>query len=133
MTTFSHVMDSLPEWQLILLIAFEGSLVLAVWLLSMYFARSSSSKTRLFCGTGLYLCYILGACLVFIMAIPTSVENLVESATIPLADAPLCTAVLISVVFAIFNLLALACVVGWFARKGRTEMSELDKMKLEDL
>ncbi len=133
MTTFWHVMDSMPEWLWMLLIACEGGLVLAVWLLSMYFARSSSPKTRLLCGAGLYLCYILGACFVFIMAIPTSVENLVESATIPLADAPIYTAVLISAAFAIFNLMALACVVGWFARKGRTEMSELDKMKLEDL
>ena len=106
---------------------------LAVWIMSILVSNSPGRNTRLLCGAGLYLCYVLAACTLFIVVAPYYSSKLVQNGMIVAADAAMYTAIMISIGFGAFNLLILGAAVMWHIKKSRKEMTELDRMKLEDI
>ena len=132
----SIIFDS-GKYNELLMLILEVGLSIA-WLLTAFFcswkaAETKNPDTRFCCMAGLYGCYILFACAIFVFACPIGVENMVENGTIGIEDSALWTAGIISVTFAIWNIIALIGVVCWHFTKKRKEMSEMDRMKLEDL
>ena len=108
------------------------------WLITAFaLARTASvttnPDTKFGCMAGLYGCYIVFAAVMFIFVTPISVGNMVESGFIAMEDTSLYTAIIISITFAIWNIIGLVAVICWHFTKKRKERSEMERMKLEDL
>lgn len=104
-------------WQQLLFALVPILFVFAVWMLSWKLFNTNKPNVKFGCKAGLYGCYILFAAALFVLVIPITVSNLVESGTIAPADASIYTAVLISVTFLIWNVIGLACAVAWHCKK----------------
>lgn len=125
--------DELPDWTQLLFVVIPMAFLAAVWLLSWKLSNTGNPDVKFACKTGLHVCYVLFAAALFILAVPTWVSNLEEAGHITMGDAALYTAFLISIVFVIWNVAGLIFSVCWHFTKKRKEMSEMDRMKLEDL
>ena len=124
---------SAPGWLLFLEGAAMILFLLTVWMLSWKLGSTNNPDVRFGCLAGLYGCYILGAAVLFVCIAPGVAAGLVERGVIVAEDAALYTAFIISLVFAVWNILGLGTVCAWHFKKKRSELSEMDRMKLEDM
>lgn len=125
--------DELPDWTQILFALIPMAFLVAVWLLSWQLSNTGNSDVKFACKAGLHVCYVLFAAALFILVVPTWVSNMEEAGKIALSDASLWTAGIIVGYFVIWNVIGLIFSVCWHFTKKRKEMSEMDRMKLEDL
>ena len=104
-----------------------------VWGLSLAMSRTENPDTRFYCGVGLYGCYLLGTNAIYLFVLPWNINNAVERGVIALADASICSILLVVMAVLGFNLFGIAGVVAWRRAKKRKELTAEERMKLEDL
>lgn len=115
-------------------IAFLGAVwLIGVLLMAWKLSDTANPDVKFLCKTGLHICYIQFVTVIFIMAVPNWVSNMEEAGNIALSDASLYTAGIIAMFQMIWNVVGIVFSVCWHFTKKRKEMSELERMKLEDL
>lgn len=125
--------DEMPDWTRLLFALIPMAFLIAVWLLSWKLSNTGNPDVKFACKSVLHVCYVLFAAALFILVVPTWVSNMEEAGHIALGDASLYTAEIIAVFFVIWNVAGLIFSTCWHFTKKRKEMSEMDRMKLEDL
>lgn len=137
MNTIPSIVFDSGNYNELLILILEVVIAIA-WLAAAFFCSWKASETknpdvRFCCMAGLYGCYILLACAIFVLDCPIRVANLVKYGNIGIEDSAIWTAGLIALTFTVWNIIGLVVVVCWHFTKKRKEMSEMERMKLEDL